>query len=101
MGERMTTHLHADGLAIDDSPICQMYEIDTEENQITPHWQAVAFKLERNKRRAEAQLAVAVEVLKIAVREGYYLAGYAKTALAEINAIETAGRTSKTRGGGE
>ena len=104
----MTTHLHSDGLPLTETPITYVKaNFGHEEGKL---WRYVerefAEELERDKRKAEAQLAVAKRWLEnIACSFLYnYPPEYtadaedAQKALAEIKAIETVGRTSETSG---
>jgi hypothetical protein len=90
----MTTHLHADKLPLTDTPYTDQKEL---ENKNQKHETKLYYalkasrKLERDKRTAEAQLAVALKMLeRISFQENEKnttLEDWAEEAITEIKAI--------------
>jgi hypothetical protein len=91
----MTTHLHPDGLPITDTPFVtfadeKCNEQDATDSQKARIYRMAAVSLERDKRKAEAQLVVAMRPLENIVRnacEWNTARDICVQALAEIKAI--------------
>ena len=99
----MTTHLHPDGLPLDDTPITDKLEdgcIEINEMSWATFADA-AQQLERDKRRAEAQLAVAIKCLKSIKSYDSDVYDPINQALEEIKALGSAGTGNEVTGGGE
>ena len=84
----MTTHLHADLLPVEATPFWNDYSWIHENHGYEMFSKSHAVILERRARKAEAQLAVAVEYLKLIEKQSTKEGGSAAwAALEKIKAI--------------